>query len=240
MTTIKLNSGSVKMIAHRGLSGLEKENTCAAFVAAGTREKYFGIETDVHRTKDGRFVIFHDDNTARVALDSMVVEETTFDTLRSLQLTDLDGARGRADLVIPTLEEYINICKRYEKTCVCELKNEFVPEDVYRIAETFQQAEYLDHVVFISFQPNNLTVLRQRYADVHAQFLLSEWKEEAMELLTSYRLGLDIQYTAVTRELVERIHGAGLDFNCWTVNTQEDGQAMVDMGVDYITTNILE
>ena len=35
MNTIKINKEHVQMIAHRGLSGLEKENTCAAFVAAG-------------------------------------------------------------------------------------------------------------------------------------------------------------------------------------------------------------
>ena len=40
-----LNSPKPLMIAHRGVSGLELENTCAAFVAAGNRS-YFGIETD--------------------------------------------------------------------------------------------------------------------------------------------------------------------------------------------------
>ena len=87
MDTVKLDNKTVRMVAHRGLSGLEKENTCAAFVAACNRATYFGVETDVHRTADGQFVIFHDDNTARVGIDHMVIEETTFDTLRKLQLT---------------------------------------------------------------------------------------------------------------------------------------------------------
>ena len=113
MNTIKFNKKQVKTIAHRGLSGLEKENTCAAFVAAGNRESYYGIETDVHRTADGQFVVFHDDNTARVGVDSLVIENSTFDTLRKLQLTDIDGKRGRMDLIIPTLAEYIGICKKY-------------------------------------------------------------------------------------------------------------------------------
>ena len=47
MDTLKLDKGSIKMIAHRGLSGIERENTAAAFVAAGNHS-YFGIETDVH------------------------------------------------------------------------------------------------------------------------------------------------------------------------------------------------
>ena len=95
MDTIKIENKAVKMVAHRGLSGIEKENTCSAFVAACNRATYFAVETDVHRTVDGQFVIFHDDNTARVGLDYLVIEESTFETLRKLQLVDIDGKRGR-------------------------------------------------------------------------------------------------------------------------------------------------
>ena len=56
MNTIKVDSGNTLMIAHRGLSGIELENTCSAFVAAGNRS-YFGIETDVHVTADGQYII---------------------------------------------------------------------------------------------------------------------------------------------------------------------------------------
>ena len=240
MDTIKLDSGRAKMIAHRGLSGLEQENTCAAFVAAGNRAKYFGIETDVHKTADGRFVVFHDDDTARVGLDRLVVEHTTLQTLRAVQLTDLDGARGRADLVIPTLEEYIGICKRYEKVCVCELKNEFAPEDVYRIAETYRELGYLDRVVFISFCAANLPALRRRFPSVPAQFLLKEWSPDDLAFLRDNNLGLDIRHTAVTAGVVEAVHGIGQEVNCWTVNTLEEAGAVLAAGVDYITTNILE
>lgn len=53
MDTIKIDKNNVKLIAHRGVSGIERENTAAAFVAAGNRS-YYGIETDVHVTKDGK------------------------------------------------------------------------------------------------------------------------------------------------------------------------------------------
>lgn len=240
MNTIKLNGNGVRMIAHRGLSGLEKENTCSAFVAAGNRERYFGVETDVHKTKDGRFVIFHDDSTERVGLDAMVVENSTFDTLRKLQLTDIDGKRGRADLIIPTLEEYIEICKKYEKVCVLELKNEFRPADIYKITGIFEKADYLDHLIIISFQLKNLIALRRRFPDLPAQYLLQHWHDDTLAALEKHRLGLDIHFPDLTAEIVRQVHGAGLEVNCWTVNTPEDGQAMLALGVDYITTNILE
>lgn len=241
MNTIKLDSKNVKMIAHRGLSALEKENTCSAFVAAGNREKYFGIETDVHRTSDGEYVIFHDDDTARVALDSMIIENTSFKTLRSLQLTDIDGERGRIDLVMPTVEEYIRICKKYDKVCVFEFKNEFAEEDIYNLVKIFEKEDYLDHVIFISFQLVNLIYLRRRYPNVPAQYLIeNEWDDSVIDSLEKYSLGLDIDYHLITKEIIDRVHAIGQEVNCWTVNDLDAGNKMVELGVDYITTNILE
>lgn len=240
MNTIKIDSKNAKMVAHRGLSGLEKENTCSAFVAACNRENFFAVETDVHRTADGQFVIIHDDNTQRVGLDALVVEESTFDTLRKLQLTDLDGTRGRIDLHLPTLLEYINICKKYEKTCVLELKNEFRASDVYKIVSMIEKAGWLDHVIFISFQLKNLVALRRRFPDQPAQYLLKTWDENTLDTLKKYHLDLDLDYKVVTPEIVAQVHDAGLEINCWTVNDPEAGAALAAMGVDYITTNILE
>lgn len=240
MNTIKFDKKQVRTIAHRGLSGLEKENTCAAFVAAGNRESYFGIETDVHRTADGQFVIIHDDNTARVGVDSLIVENSSFETLRKLRLTDIDGERGRSDLGIPTLAEYIGICKKYEKQCVLELKNQFKASDVYKIVAAIEKLGYLEHVIFISFQLKNLVYLRRSYPEQPAQYLLDAWDDKSLETLKKYNLGLDIRYTSLTKEIVDQVHAAGLEVNCWTVNTKEAGEALAGMGVDYITTNILE
>ena len=107
-TTVKINSKNTKTVAHRGVSGLERENTNQAFIAAGNREKYYGIETDVHRTADGKYVCIHDSNTARVSGVDMNVEQSTLDRLQSVLLYDTDGT-PRNDLRIPTLQDYINI-----------------------------------------------------------------------------------------------------------------------------------
>ena len=111
--TEKVNLANVQMIAHRGVSGLERENTNAAFIAAGNRS-YYGIETDVHRTKDGHYVIFHDDNMLRLTGIDLDLEGCTLEELRKITLKDMDG-KTRSDLAIPTLEEYIRICKKYGK-----------------------------------------------------------------------------------------------------------------------------
>lgn len=242
MNTIKIDKQgtNVKMIAHRGLSGLERENTCAAFVAAGNREVYWGIETDIHCTSDGKYVIIHDDTTTRVSGVEMTVEETDFDTLRSLRLLDRESESPRWDLVLPTLQEYIGICKKYDKIAVLELKNPMPEESVVEIIKAVEAMGYADKMVVISFSFDNMVFLRKNFPNQKAQFLLKEWDDKWLAELRKYDLGLDIKHTAITAQLVEKIHGIGQEINCWTVDTPEDAARVIECGVDYITTNILE
>lgn len=241
MNTRKLETLKPRMIAHRGVSGLERENTCAAFVAAGNRS-YCGIETDVHLTADGQYVIIHDDTTTRVAGVELTVEETDMATLRKLRLTDVATEQTREDLCLPTLEEYISICKKYDKTAVLELKNRMPDESVWEIVEIVRSCGWLEKTIFISFKLDNLIALRAKYPEQSAQYLLSKIEDPAAVLatLTQYQLGLDVKHTALTGELVEAIHTAGLEVNVWTVDTPEDAARVMAMGVDYITSNILE
>ena len=238
MDTKKFNKGKTLMVAHRGLSGIERENTNAAFIAAGNRS-YFGIETDVHVTKDGRYVVCHDASTGRIALDKLTISDTTYDLLRAVQLTDTDG-RPRTDLHIAPLEEYIRICKRYEKKCVLELKDSYNAEQIAEIIEIIKEEEYLNDVIFISFDLQNLLFLREQLPDQAAQYLVCEINEEVIEVLKRHRLDVDVLWKALTEEMIAFLHENGIKINVWTVDDAENGEKLASWGVDYITSNILE
>lgn len=241
MDTIKINKKQALMVAHRGASAMEKENTLAAFIAAGNRS-YFGIETDVHRTLDGKFICFHDDTTKRVAIDDMVVEQTTFETLRSLLLTDLDGQKGRVDLHMPTLQEYIRTCKKYEKIAVLELKNAFEVDDLAKIVYTIREEGYLENVIFISFCLDNMLNIRKMLPTQPCQYLISrqEIDEGMIALLKDNNLDLDIRYTLLNEENIAKLHENGIKVNCWTVDEKADAEQLAAWGVDFITSNRLE
>lgn len=227
------------MIAHRGLSGIEKENTNAAFIAAGNRS-YFGIETDVHKTVDGKFVIIHDDTTGRVAIDDLEVEKSTFETLRKLSLCDIDDKKGRADLHIPTLTEYISTCKRYDKIAVLELKNAFTSDEIAAICDEIKGSDYLENVIFISFVFDNLVKLREIIPESEAQFLVDSYSDDLPQLLAKYGFDLDIRYTELNAERIAAVHAVGAKVNCWTCNDKDRGEELCKWGVDFITSNILE
>lgn len=242
MNTVKLESKRTKIIAHRGLSGIEQENTCPAFVAAGNRS-YFGIETDVHVTKDGKFVIMHDETTKRVSLGEfdINIEENDYSKIENIILPDLDGTTNRKDIRIPLLSEYISICKKYNKICVLEVKNHFKEQELKNMIDEINGAGYIENVIFISFDFENCVNLRKLLPENEIQYLTGETiTSEMIQKLCEYRLDIDAYYLRLDEENIKLLHSKGLKVNCWTCDNKEEAEKMVSYGVDFITTNILE
>lgn len=242
MDTIRLeNKKNTKMIAHRGLSGIETENSYAAFVAAGNRD-YYGVETDVHITADGRYAVFHDDGTGRICGKNLPLEGSDFAELRALEMREAGAEKFSSVQRIPELSEYLRIMRRYEKTGVVELKNAMPEKDVAGIAEVCAREYDLGKIIFISFCYENLAALRKLLPRQKLQYLVGdERKEDALlEDLQRFSLDLDIAYSLATPQLIARMHGAGIAVNCWTCDDADAARRLIDWGVDMITTNILQ
>lgn len=242
MDTKKIDKKDVKTIAHRGLSGIERENTFPAFVAAGNRS-YFGIETDVHLTADGKFVIIHDETLNRVSNGEYTynVEKECYGTLSHVVLPDLDDSRNRQDIRIPLLVDYIKICKKYEKVCVLELKNPFSEENIVKLIKEITDLGYIENVIFISFVRENCLILRKHLLNNEIQWLTSDpVGDEEIQFLVENKLELDIYYAVLDKEIIDMAHSNNIKINCWTCDDIEAAKKIVELGVDYITTNILE
>ena len=240
MDTIKITRGNVKMVAHRGVSGLEPQNTLLAFVAAGNRS-YFGIETDVHITSDGKYVCMHDDTFEHTAgKPELFVEKMTYEEARKVALYDATGKANGA-VCVPSLAEYIETCKRYDKTAVLELKSKFRPQQILEIIGIIEGIDYLDKVIFISFHYQNLVFVKQLKPEQNVQFLVCEITPDLLDKLTAYRMDLDIYYkTMLSKEAVLPFKKAGIRINVWTCDRPEDATTLIENGVDFITSNILE
>lgn len=228
---------STMLIAHRGFSALETENTAAAFVAAGNRD-YFGIETDVHVTRDGKFAIIHDDDTKRVAGVDFSVENSTFAELSKLKLNDKYG-ETRRDLVIPELSDYIKICKFYKKTAVLELKNPMTADSIRGITDCIKKYDYIENTVFVSFAFDNLVEVRKLYPDAAVQFLCGKISDELVNKLAEHRFDVAAYYEYIDKEISEKLHKHGIKINCYTVDSEKDAKRCLECGVDYITSNCL-
>lgn len=239
MNTIKFDNKNSLVVAHRGLSGIETENTNAAFVAAGNRS-YFGIETDIYRTADGRFAVNHDGNLKRIGGEDISIENSTLTELQNVVLFDKDGTKSRLDLITTTLENYIGICKKYEKHCILELKSEFTDEETERFINVIKEYGYLDYVTFISFKYENLVKVRKILPNQSVQFLFNELTNEIFDSLVADKFDADIYYKHLTKEQIDKLHSTGIKINCWTVDDPQAAELLAEWGVDQITSNILE
>ena len=239
--TIKFDKKNVKMVAHRGLSGIETENSNLAFTAAGQRT-YYGIETDVHVTSDGQFIIIHDDITGRVSQMNIPVEGSTFEELRKIRLNDREDGVMREDIMLPTLDDYIKICRRYGKTCVLELKNHMEEKYIAGIIDVIKARDYIDNVIFISFDFENCKTVRRLLPDQRVMFLCGELNDDWMKAMHDLKIDVDIMYHFLLNDpwYMESFKKYGIKVNCWTVDSKEDAEKLAALGVDYITSNILE
>jgi glycerophosphoryl diester phosphodiesterase len=240
METTKFNKNSTRVIGHAGLASLETANTREAFLYAA-RRSYYGIETDIRKTADGHFVCFHDPNLMDYAGLDITVEGSTLAELREVTLFDARKSgtteRGRK---IPTLEEYVEICKEYGKECIIELKPRFAREDVIRIVDIVDSLGYLDHSVFISFYDDNLTYVREHRPGVRVALTFSNGKEGLFEKIIDAGFDVLISIVIIDQVIIDRFHAEGRLVYCYTVDQVDRAEQLDEWGVDFIITNRLE
>jgi glycerophosphoryl diester phosphodiesterase len=86
----------------------------------------------------------------------------------------------------------------------------------------------------------NLEKIRSVLPEQPVQFLCFEITDGWIEKLAAARIDVDVHYGALNEENVKKIHAAGLKINCWTVDSPDDAEKLATIGVDFITSNILE
>lgn len=239
MNTIKIRKNNTLIIAHRGLSGLEKENTACAFIAAGVKG-YYACECDIHKTKDGKWVICHDDNLNRVGGVDVKIKDYNYKELLNFKLIDNFTGNKKDYLQIVSLEDYINICKKYNMHCVIEYKEDFDKNDVLDVINKIKELDYLDNVIFISFYPNTLIYTKEVLPLQRAQLLISSYSDEVFSFCNKYNIGIDAHYAIITKDIIDKWHCINQSVNAWTVNDKKIANKLIKNNIDFITSDILE
>ncbi|WP_025724698.1 glycerophosphodiester phosphodiesterase [Acholeplasma granularum] len=216
-------------IAHRGLPYKAVENSNTGFELAG-QLPFFGIETDLHLTKDEHIVAHHDHNIKRITGLDALISELDLNSISDIKLKDsLDN--------IPKFSTYLNICKKYNKVAIIELKVIFKPHQLTMLFDEIKIRNYLDKVIIISFHMDNLINIRKLYPDLTLQFLSSKFNQDIFKNLIDYHLELSLYHEAITKDIIEEMHKNNLKVAAWTVNNLTSIERLVEIGIDYITTD---
>lgn len=226
------------MIAHRGASGYELENTKEAFIGAGNR-LFFGIETDIRITKDGHLVTFHDEDLTRLAGIEEKIENLNLEQVLTIPL--IGKFSHQLNYNIATFDEYLRICKYYHKRAIIELKHGFNAFYIDKLIQTVRLNDMLENSIFISFDISYLLSIRKKLPNHQIQYLTGkELDDERINICLENRFDLDLQKGLVTPEIIHLFHRYHLKINAWTVDDLNEASRLAKMGIDYITSNILE
>jgi glycerophosphoryl diester phosphodiesterase len=224
------------VIAHRGASGHAPENTFAAFQRAVELGGTF-IETDLHVTRDGRFVAIHDETVERTTNGSGDVRNFTLDELREVD-AGMWFDRTFMGERIPTLEEVLEFSREHDVVFYLELKYAAVWGMDHALVAALQKAQSAPRTIVISFDPATLTPLRRLDPSIMTGLLVEDAKPDCIQ--SAIDLGarqLCPKVSSVTPELVEKAHRSDLQVVTWTANTLADMRAMMAAGVDGIMTD---
>ena len=223
-------------IAHRGKHDKYFENTLNAFKEAAKGE-FFGIETDIHLTKDNCWVVHHDPDFLSGGKKYVIAEMNKDEVIK----LHLDNDQNDEEAYIPLFEDYLKICKESGKRPIIEIKPKN-PKLKYlkKLVKYIDGYMGIDNVHFIAFYPWPLIKLRMKYGKkVHLQMLLEpDHYQMLYKWAKFYKMDIDIEDKLLTQELMDLFHKKNLKVNAWTVDSVDTLRRFEEMGIDYITTNV--
>ncbi|UWD47835.1 glycerophosphodiester phosphodiesterase [Clostridioides difficile] len=228
----------MNIYAHRGFSGKYPENTILAFKKCLDMDIY-GIELDVHKTKDGKIVVIHDETVDRTFNGHGFVKDLTLRKLKTLN-SSFEGYQNNKECKIPTLEEVLILISPTNLILNIELKTDKVnytniEKDVLKLILKYNMK---NRVLISSFNSNSLKNFHKLDPSIKIALLcylpINNVVEFAKFLGSSY---LHPPLILVNESLVKLCHKNLLGVNVYTVNDEEDMLHCRALNADGIFTN---
>lgn len=210
------------VIAHRGASDREVENSLAAFRAARSLGAD-GVELDVHATKDGAIVVHHDP-----VVNGLPIAFASLAEIRRQKL--LNGEP------IPTLEGALAAIHP-DLTAFVEVKGLDAHWD-QQLFEDFDRSPRPDRIAVHSFDHRIIQRLGAQRPSLERGILLASYPVHATRVMKD--AGASILWQSadlIDTAMVSEIHEAGGKVYAWTVDEPAQMKRLLAGGVDALCTN---
>ncbi|MET9116117.1 glycerophosphodiester phosphodiesterase family protein [Streptomyces longwoodensis] len=213
-------------IGHRGLMGVEPENTLRSFVAA-EQAGLDVIELDLHLSKDGALVVMHDADVDRTTDGTGPIAEQTLAELRAL-----DAGRGER---VPVFEEVLDAVRT---PLQAEIKD---VQAARALAEVLHSRALVDRVEVSSFHDEAIAEIARLVPGVRTALIGSRYGTDVVDRAVAAGAGtLCLNIRRLTLEIVELARAKDLRVIGWVVNTQDQLRLVRALGLDGATTDLPE
>ena len=209
------------VIAHRGASSIELENSLAAFRAAAGQGAD-GVELDVHATIDGEIVVHHDPSVL-----GLPIAQARAQDLAARPLADGEP--------IPTLAQALDVLGQLKVFVEVKVLD---PKWDDKLLATLDHGPNPSGYAVHSFVFPVVRRLGQKRPTL-PRGILSEvaTRSPKQTLADASAQTLWQERTTLDEALVKTVHGLGATIIAWTVDQPADMERFVRWGVDGICTN---
>ncbi|MFJ2241579.1 MULTISPECIES: glycerophosphodiester phosphodiesterase [Streptomyces] len=213
-------------IGHRGVMGLEPENTLRSFVAA-QQAGLDVIELDLHLSKDGALVVMHDTDVDRTTDGSGPIAEKTLAELRAL-----DAGRGER---VPVFEEVLDAVR---SPLQAEIKD---MQAARALAEVMLRRDLVARVEVSSFHDEAIAEISRLVPGVRTALIASRYGTDIVDrAVEAGAATVCLNIRRITLEVVEAARKADLRIIGWVVNTQDHLRLVRALQLDGATTDYPE
>ena len=255
-----------RVIAHRGYAADNPENTVAAMSAAAADSRTDSIEIDARATRDGRVIVFHDDDLSRLtdappAVSETPVWELSYAKLSEYTIGDTDESIPLLEDVLAAIPESIGVNIELKHPGRGGLQFGAVDDADAREAAADRWQPFVeralgvatdtDHDLLVSsFYEGALAAARSVAPAVPRAPLVTDSTQTALVLADRYTAAaihppIDLlserpARTPESGELpLEMMQTAGYPINAWTATTQAQAVTLDQIGVDGIIADTL-
>ncbi len=232
------------LIGHRGYPARYPENTPASFKGA-MEAGCDMIELDVALTKDRKVVVIHDDTLDRTTTGRGAVRGYTLGEIKALDAGSWFDARFAAERV-PELSEAIQLtagrCMLNIEIKTSAFEADFPADAIeHQVVNLVKTSAAADRVIISSFEQRILERIAAMDAPPAIAYISDHGADRnVLEMLLSIKaFSWHPRFKVLTRDQVEMLHAAGLKIFPFTINTREEAEKMLALGVDGLICNEL-
>jgi glycerophosphoryl diester phosphodiesterase len=225
--------------AHRGAPEAtdEPENSLPAFKAS-KKLGYKIVETDLRLTKDGQWIIMHDYTLDRTTTGKGLVKSQSLKNIKKLKLK---GDKSE-DLTVPTLDEFLNLCKNEGLIPILDMKpeaSEMASDNYDSLLTVLNKYDLLDKSIFTSPSKEVLRELRRR-DNLTAIAVMMDASQDNLEFVKELdNAFLYTSHEKLTDEQIDLIKRNNLRFGVWTINDEKVAKHFLEKGALMIVTDNL-
>lgn len=221
---------------HRGAAAEAPENTIPSFMLAKSLGVY-GVEMDIHTTKDGEVVVMHDELLDRTTNGKGWIHNYTLEEVKKLDAGEKFNKKFKGTR-IPTLNEVFDALGDFHYYVEIKHGSQWYPQIEEKLLNIIDDHKLKKNVQIISFDFDSLARIRQLDKTISIGPLFSnpiEWLIPVGKQLNADWLQPAINL--VDKKGVDAAHKNNMKIAVWTVDTKDVVDLAVKSGVDSITTN---